>query len=560
MLKGEGYGNKSSYINHIGGYFFFISCAGVSIIAWLFNCICWYKQCCCFDYYLNKAIKKRLIWWIGFIFLLGILACCISGFVTINRFGFALDGSWCAFDRLYYDSLYGQLKEGYPKWEGFEKTKNYLINLWIFLKKIKDNYITKDNLLSIYEEEIDDTGAIIFVDKKKYLIKSENFLYDEYFTQEYIDSINELQNGEWAFYAVLANQKTLPIISCYGKIVDSVFKLNEMYRILERNLASLIIYFDNLSKDFSSLKISFLEEFYYYIKIEEILGKLLSKIYFCLLCISVIFAGASMIFYVLIKRQRCLRIFMHILWNIFRIFIFSYFFYGTAFGISYLSLRDAIAYVMYVFGEENLSPNRENSYLIPMNQGKDYLHYCLINNNNDYKNRLDLNLKLALEDFFNSYSELREIFSKPYSEIYLDYDIKGNTNLDKLILSQKRMIDFIKGKTYSYLCGNDDCGDFPEIAKRHGGIFGFLDCSFLKSDLHMMFKTVFDLSVESQILCVLSCCIGFFSVIFIYFFLLILHHYNEEISLDIENKNKNKYEIELSTRREETYSYNINDD
>jgi hypothetical protein len=52
------------------------------------------------------------------------LACCISACVTINRFGFALDGAMCSFDRIYYDFKNGQLEDTeskYPKWKGFSK-------------------------------------------------------------------------------------------------------------------------------------------------------------------------------------------------------------------------------------------------------------------------------------------------------------------------------------------------------------------------------------------------------------------------------------------------------
>ena len=54
------------------------------------------------------------------------LACCISGCVSVNRFGFAIEGAWCAFDRLYYDSLHGQLKATEPKWKGFHNSWNIL--------------------------------------------------------------------------------------------------------------------------------------------------------------------------------------------------------------------------------------------------------------------------------------------------------------------------------------------------------------------------------------------------------------------------------------------------
>ena len=92
----------------VGLFFFFVACAGVSIIVWIFNWICWLNQCCCCDF-LHNPVNKRIAWWISFIFLLGMLACCISACVTVNRFGFALDGALCSLDRIYYDFKNGQL-------------------------------------------------------------------------------------------------------------------------------------------------------------------------------------------------------------------------------------------------------------------------------------------------------------------------------------------------------------------------------------------------------------------------------------------------------------------
>ena len=57
--------------------------------------------------------------------------------------------------------------------------------------------------------------------------------------------------------------------------------------------------------------------------------------------------------------------------------------------------------------EENLSLNNDGTRLIPTGKGKEYLYYCLINNDNDYKNKLEKNIVNALDEFFHSYSELK---------------------------------------------------------------------------------------------------------------------------------------------------------
>ena len=90
----------------------------------------------------------------SFTFLLGILACCISGCVSVNRFGFALDGAWCAFDRIYYDTINGEIKgppyssDNYEE-EGFKHIDD---NRW---KGLKTDYSDQvKGLQSILENKI----------------------------------------------------------------------------------------------------------------------------------------------------------------------------------------------------------------------------------------------------------------------------------------------------------------------------------------------------------------------------------------------------------------------
>ena len=42
MLKGDtDKGSWENYLDHIGLFFIFTACAGISIIVWIFNWICW---------------------------------------------------------------------------------------------------------------------------------------------------------------------------------------------------------------------------------------------------------------------------------------------------------------------------------------------------------------------------------------------------------------------------------------------------------------------------------------------------------------------------------------
>ena len=75
----------------------------------------------------------------SFSFLLGMLAFCICSFVSVNGFGFALEGAWCSLDRIYYDFKNGQLKESYPRWIGLKKLSEMIENFNSFEGAIRNS-------------------------------------------------------------------------------------------------------------------------------------------------------------------------------------------------------------------------------------------------------------------------------------------------------------------------------------------------------------------------------------------------------------------------------------
>ena len=86
---------------------------------------------------------------------------------------------------------------------------------------------------------------------------------------------------------------------------------------------------------------------------------------------------------------------------------FIFFFYGAAYGMCYLALRDAVAYIMYFFGEENLDGI---CYLLPTLKGKEFLQTCLaIDKDNTYKNKLNDILTFSLEDIIKNSKELNDL-------------------------------------------------------------------------------------------------------------------------------------------------------
>ena len=120
----------------------------------------------------------------------------------------------------------------------------------------------------------------------------------------------------------------------------------------------------------------------------------------------------------------------------------------------------------------------------------------------------------------------------------------------------------------------------PLLAVKKEGLFGSLNCGFLQSDLNLIYRALYDASVESRILAACSLCASFFGAVSIYFYLLVLHHYNNEIFFDsgksiftgfdvfgrgyktknhikgpAYKKRKLRAEIELTSRNDENSNY-----
>ena len=473
MLKDDtDKGYWGNYLDHIGLFFIFTACAGVSIIVWVFNWVCWLNRCCCCDF-LHNSLNKRIAWWISFIFLLGISACCISAFAKVYRFYCIIEGTWCAIDRIYYDSLYGQLKTSEPKWKGFQSLNELSSNLSDFYEFIKGR-----------------TWANI-------LIPNTTWNFDETL-------------GLWLKNETLPNGQKL-LVTRYTKIINSLKSMENCdYKNKEQDKILGNIYNEN---NFKNLKKNFLDKFDYYVKTIKACLNVLVAVYYCLLLITIIFAIFSIGFYACLKQQGYLIKLMNVLWNIIRFFILSFFLYGTAYGIGFLAIRDTIAYIMYVFNQNLLE---ENTKLI--GDGKQFFISCLLKSDSNLKNEFDKIYVSSLNDFFTNYNEIMKDTYENENEVY------GNiiTNLYNLN-STYASGDSNKLKNFNSLV---------EKAGKEGGIFGSFDCGFIKNDLNVLYTALNDASVESRILAALSLCSSFFGAVAVYFYLLVMHHYNNELFFD----------------------------
>ena len=400
----------------------------------------------------------------SFTFLLGILACCISGFVSINRFGFAIEGALCSLERIFFDSKFGQLKTDEPKWKGFDNVKTIIDNLTEFsniLDLISFNgetkYINKD------DEEISDEIEYAEINKFKYTKMFHAYKYLKY--NDFKAQLNDFGSN-------------------FNDYINDFEKLNEKDKFIDK-----CRHYGNILKDCMMI---------------------LAMVYYCFLLIVVTFACISMMFYACLKRQGYLLIFMHVLWNIIRFFMFSFFIFGAAYGMFSKALRDSVAIISSFFEKDNLGTDIDE---LPIRKNK-FLGKCIGQKDYNFKDELDRNKKeisSSLEIFFTNLNEFKNMeltseWNTPISEIS---NILGNT-------PEKHL----------------NCTYLITIAKEKGGLFGSFNCGFLGGYLQLVYTTIYDASVEAKKLSATTLSAAFFGAVAIYFYLLVLHHYNNELFFD----------------------------
>ena len=537
--------------------------------------------------------------------LCGLIACCISGFVMTNRFASIVRAVQCAYERIYYDSQFGQLKDTFPKWEGLqinslkiEESKKFIdnINNKITNDDISNyfiydtNWVTNENLLKGDESKGKFKGKFYgpFVESMQDFLeecssRGDNIYADDklFYNHEKPDDTSSVV-GEFIYEV---NKIINKIMNKYDDIEDSFSYIYLYGSISSTELNKTITEFKKASEDLKTYQNDYLDKVEYYIKVAKACGFILVMIYLCILCAIAFIGCALLMAYSYFKDQLHLDIIMHIIWNLVKFFIFSFFMYGAAFGMLFLGLRDIISYNMYLFGEENLNSNSK-TYLLPKNESKEFLRTCLLEEKNEYFGELDNVIYDNLNEFYSNYGELKNIFKNNYilNTYYNDtflVHIKSNNirNLEDPMSS----VPFSDDNTYDEIPSqfeefelslNESFSKHMEIINKINSTFSafqkfnineydnndnFLDsfnCGFLKSDLAILYNTLYDLSIESRILCALSCCIGFIGEISIYFYLLSIYHYdkNEFNDGDREYSNKKKKKrdriVDISSRNE----------
>ena len=574
----EGDGSKSSYMAHIGGFFTFVALAGLSLIGWGLNHHCWSKKSCCFKEYHNP-LNIRIFWWMSFMGLCGVFACCISGFVTSHNFSNKVETTKCVYERIYYDSIYGEInkknetdyKKYYTPWEGLKERQNIIDKFEYFLIKDKNEYISPFDFEE--EEEEWETGDGDLLDKEVYYTK--NFIKN--LTKNILGkckpqgiSLRDL-NGELMCDSNNLKEPNSMVYKYINEVTritkyfsDEVKQIKEFINKKEKrekrekieksygkelNITNNTL--KNISEGLISYKTDFLEnEAYYYIKVSNICGYILVTIYYSILLAIVVCSCFLLWAYSYFKEQRLIYTFMHVSWNILKFFSFSFFMFGAAFGALYLVSRDLIGYNQFLFSDLYLSPNSTNRF-ISNNATKEFLRYCINEENSNYINNFEMPTIVFLKNLYFNMKNGKDVKEKyAFKDLYVvrecyyiinenlrnieedSTDLPDETiflNFTDVGLAVEEMINKIYKALYNKTSNLRLLQDEPNIIseiEKIGDTIEQLNCTYLKNEMQILYDSLYELSIESRISCVLCCCIGFFLEFSIAFYLLVLYHYN----------------------------------
>ena len=469
--KKGGSGIPGEYFERLAIYMIFVGCAVISIVVWIFNWVCWFKKYCCFRLF-DDYSDKVCVWWLSFVFLCGVLACCIAGFVTANRIGFASYGVQCAYERIYYDTVREQLKVDYPKFKGLNYTKNF----YEYLNEAVNSEIS----LEQYNETLN------------------NYIYPVTSTFK-----NALETS--SDQSKLIEEVKYSFFPAQSSLYNLNYSIDYLKNKVKYSNEDIINDINNFYKGMPSFKSGFIEDFEYYMHVARGVGQILAIIFLAILLTFVVFAGSLLIIYYCNCLPCCTQeslIFpMHITWNGIRFFIFCFFVYGCLYGMMFLAARDSIAYLQFIFSTENLQAS--TAVVIP-DGTKNYFNYCLFT-----KSAQGLSDNLMN----NLISDILVLESWKNSEISLD----GFSNLKSYFDDFKTSLT----NTYDSFSSNNKylIKEIKDIYNGTSDILSILNCSFIENDINLMYRALWDLSWELRILCALSCCIGFFGAIAVYSFL-----------------------------------------
>ncbi len=377
------------YLKRLSPYFTFIGIAGAALIIFITTIFCWSKPSCCYKD--NDERIRIILFFISIIFLLGVFASCISGFVFAERFKFYLNGCSCSFERLFYNIYEGQLKFSSPKWNGFD-------GIITKLKELKQ-------LKSIFKES-----------EQYFFNETKNFKYEVL-----IEELKEIPKEKINDYDFLNYKSLINLFEDLKlEITTKIFDYVENNTNITKEIESLdnpdttlinnaIIQVESLKKNFENFNRTILKGY----KSSEIAMKILIyflyQTFYSIVFIIIIFSILIFTIYFLGINNQKIFLISKILWYVIFIISIISFVLGSIYGMISFAIHDSIGLLMYIFGEENT--NLENPIII--SSYKSLINIC-VQGNKDYSLSKEYNLD---SNNFTKYNTIYKETIKEYNSI-----------------------------------------------------------------------------------------------------------------------------------------------
>jgi hypothetical protein len=467
------------YLNRLGPYFTFVGVGGATFISWIFLSICWCKPKCCYKADEGGPALKVIMFIIAIVFLFGIIACCISGYVYAERFKKNLYGSTCAIERLYYNIYDGQiLNTTNPIWIGFSK----IIQQIYQLNYLRDIFIVDGNY-SLNRPKINETFNVS-VNSSDLLIIENKVNYIENLYNKFLSIIYKILNPE----------------------SDSESKIENITSRLQKLKESFENFGDKIVEKYNDYRI-FMKKFIY------ICFQTLYSFMLTFAVLEIIF-----LFGLVFDKDDLFYFLTFIFWYLIMLLSVTSFFIGACYGMINFGIKDGIGYLMYVFGKENMELEKP----IIISQYKDFINICLLEKNE--KGNLSLHYELeSLTDnssFRGIYKEINYLYEKIEEEKKQQKEEENENKTELINIIQEKYSTYIQNITIMTEILHKKINQFfktflggSKATSVTDNPFSFMNCNFIENDLKVTYKALFDLSEKVKVLTALTLCIAFFTLI-----------------------------------------------
>ena len=467
------------YLNRLGPYFTFVGVGGATFISWIFLSICWCKPKCCYKADEGGPALKVIMFIIAIVFLFGIIACCISGYVYAERFKKNLYGSTCAIERLYYNIYDGQiLNTTNPIWIGFSK----IIQQIYQLNYLRDIFIVDGNY-SLNRPKINETFNVS-VNSSDLLIIENKVNYIENLYNKFLSIIYKILNPE----------------------SDSESKIENITSRLQKLKESFENFGDKIVEKYNDYRI-FMKKFIY------ICFQTLYSFMLTFAVLEIIF-----LFGLVFDKDDLFYFLTFIFWYLIMLLSVTSFFIGACYGMINFGIKDGIGYLMYVFGKENMELEKP----IIISQYKDFINICLLEKNE--KGNLSLHYELeSLTDnssFRGIYKEINYLYEKIEEEKKQQKEEESKNKTELINTIQEKYSTYIQNITIMTEILHKKINQFfktflggSKATSVTDNPFSFMNCNFIENDLKVTYKALFDLSEKVKVLTALTLCIAFFTLI-----------------------------------------------